>query len=130
MSSKTESKVQQLGILCRFIDYGEEGRSLLSIIPLFRIGFWVFTLSQSGVLPGLHKKELSQNPNAKFQRGRSMDDLKCGMGAAEMILSLNVDKSELDQKEERTSRVAASLVDLDIMKQSLSRTLSPSGNDT
>ncbi|MBC7396923.1 MAG: tetratricopeptide repeat protein [Bdellovibrionales bacterium] len=45
----------------------------------------------------LHEKELAQNPNAKFQRGRSMDDLKYGIGAAEMILSLNVDKSKLDQ---------------------------------
>lgn len=40
---------------------------------------------------------LAHNPNAKLNRGRSVDDLKYGIGAAEQILSLNVDHNKLDQ---------------------------------
>jgi tetratricopeptide (TPR) repeat protein len=45
----------------------------------------------------LQEKNLVKNPNAKLERGRSIDDLKYGIGSAEQILNLNVDKAKLDQ---------------------------------
>ncbi len=45
----------------------------------------------------IQEKHLEKNPNAKLERGRSIDDLKNGIGAAEQILSLNVEHSKLDQ---------------------------------
>src|ERR1035437_7041703 len=45
----------------------------------------------------LQEQALQKNPNAKFVRERSVDDLKNGIGAAEEILSLSVDAKKLDQ---------------------------------
>ena len=45
----------------------------------------------------LQEQALQKNPNAKFVRERTVDDLKNGIGAAEEILSLNVDPKKLDQ---------------------------------
>jgi tetratricopeptide (TPR) repeat protein len=45
----------------------------------------------------LQEKALIKNPNARLERGRSTDDLKYGIGSAEQILNLNVDRSKLDQ---------------------------------
>ncbi len=45
----------------------------------------------------LQEKALTHNGGARLERGRSVDDLRNGIGAAEQILSLNVDHSKLDQ---------------------------------
>ena len=45
----------------------------------------------------LQDQALKKNPEAKFHRERSMDDLRNGIGAGEEILSLNVDPKKLDQ---------------------------------
>jgi tetratricopeptide (TPR) repeat protein len=45
----------------------------------------------------LQEQALQKNPNAKFIRERTVHDLKNGIGAAEEILSLNVDPKKLDQ---------------------------------
>ena len=45
----------------------------------------------------LQERELQKNPNAKLIRGRSIDDLKYGIGAAETILGLKVEQSKLGQ---------------------------------
>jgi tetratricopeptide (TPR) repeat protein len=45
----------------------------------------------------LHEKVLKVNNTAKMERGRSVDDLRFGISAAEQILSLSVDKSKLDK---------------------------------
>jgi tetratricopeptide (TPR) repeat protein len=45
----------------------------------------------------LHERALQKNPDARMERGRSVDDLKYGIGSAEQILPLNVDRSKLDQ---------------------------------
>ena len=45
----------------------------------------------------MQEQALQKNPNAKFVRERTVDDLKNGIGAAEEILSLNVDSKKLDQ---------------------------------
>lgn len=45
----------------------------------------------------LHEEALKKNPNAKFERERTVADLRNGIGAAEEILSLNVDSKKLDQ---------------------------------
>ena len=45
----------------------------------------------------LQEQALQKNSNAKFVRERTVDDIKNGIGAAEEILSLNVDSKKLDQ---------------------------------
>jgi tetratricopeptide (TPR) repeat protein len=45
----------------------------------------------------LQEEALKNNPNAKFIRERTTQDLRNGIGAAEEILSLNVDSKKLDQ---------------------------------
>ncbi len=45
----------------------------------------------------LHQKALESNPSAKFLRERTTGDLRNGIGAAEEILNLNVEKSKLGQ---------------------------------
>jgi tetratricopeptide (TPR) repeat protein len=45
----------------------------------------------------IQEKNLARNSNAKLNRGRSIDDLKYGIGSAEEILTLHVDHSKLDQ---------------------------------
>lgn len=45
----------------------------------------------------LQEKNLPRNPNARLERSRSLDDLRNGIGAAEQILSLRVDRAKLDQ---------------------------------
>jgi tetratricopeptide (TPR) repeat protein len=45
----------------------------------------------------LHEKALQTKPDARLERGRSLDDLKYGIGSAEQILPLKVDRTKLDQ---------------------------------
>jgi tetratricopeptide (TPR) repeat protein len=45
----------------------------------------------------LHERALEKDPNAKFVRERTISDIRFGIGAAETILSLNVDRKKLDQ---------------------------------
>ena len=45
----------------------------------------------------MQDQALQKNPNAKFVRERSVDDLKNGIGAGEEILTLNVDPKKMDQ---------------------------------
>ncbi len=45
----------------------------------------------------LQERELKRNPQAKFVKSRSIDDLKYSIGAAETILSLSIDQKKLDQ---------------------------------
>lgn len=45
----------------------------------------------------LQELELKRNPQAKFIKSRSVDDLKYSIGAAETILSLAIDSRKLDQ---------------------------------
>jgi len=45
----------------------------------------------------LQERALKRNPNASLKRDRSIDDLKYGIGSAEQILKLNVNRSKLDQ---------------------------------
>ena len=45
----------------------------------------------------IHEGRLVKNPNARLERGRSLDDLKFGIGSAEQILKLNVEHAKLDQ---------------------------------
>lgn len=45
----------------------------------------------------IHEKSLKLDPTAKFIRGRSSEDLRNGIGAAETILNLKVSPGKLDQ---------------------------------
>ena len=45
----------------------------------------------------LQEKALQKNQNATLVRGRSIDDLKNGIGAAEAILTFNVESAKLDK---------------------------------
>lgn len=45
----------------------------------------------------LHEAQLPNNPKARLERGRSLDDLKYGIGSAEEILKLQVETSKLDK---------------------------------
>jgi tetratricopeptide (TPR) repeat protein len=45
----------------------------------------------------LQERELKRNPQAKFVKSRSVDDLKFSIGAAEAILALAIDGRKLDQ---------------------------------
>ena len=45
----------------------------------------------------INEKALKSNPSAPFVRGRSREDLRNGIGAAETILKLNVNSPKLDQ---------------------------------